>query len=113
MPTTFKFCLDEVSVDESTGLVGVQWHVESTGKQLPFTRGCSMYTVDVKNTNKILKGCEIIYTYSHILINIRIYMYIHKHIYIYIYTYTYIHIHIYTTVLASAFGFAALMYVNY
>ena len=29
--------------------VGVQWHVENDGQPLPFTRGCSIYKVDLES----------------------------------------------------------------
>ena len=45
LPETFQFCLDEVA--DGGEFVGVQWHVENDGQPLPFTRGCSMYKVDL------------------------------------------------------------------
>ena len=46
VPKSFEFKVDEISCDESSSNVGVQWHVESNGRPLPFTRGCSMYRVN-------------------------------------------------------------------
>jgi len=44
LPESFAFIVDEVADGGST--VGVQWHVESNGEPLPFTRGCSVYTAN-------------------------------------------------------------------
>jgi ketosteroid isomerase-like protein len=44
LPRSFTFIVDEVADGGST--VGVQWHVESNGEPLPFTRGCSVYTTN-------------------------------------------------------------------
>jgi ketosteroid isomerase-like protein len=44
LPPTFQFCIDDIADGGSS--VGVQWHVENDGRQLPFTRGCSMYKAD-------------------------------------------------------------------
>ena len=57
LPVSFKFCLDFVSEDVN-GNIGVQWHVENDDKPLPFTRGCSMYKVDLK-TMKITYGFDV------------------------------------------------------
>jgi SnoaL-like domain len=57
LPTSFKFCLDVVSEDKN-GNIGVQWHVENDDKPLPFTRGCSMYKVDMKSL-KITEGFDV------------------------------------------------------
>ena len=57
LPTSFKFCLDVVSEDKN-GNIGVQWHVENDDKPLPFTRGCSMYKVNMK-TLKITEGFDV------------------------------------------------------
>ena len=46
VPKSFEFRIDEISCDEKGGNVGIQWHVESNGTPLPFTRGCSMYRVN-------------------------------------------------------------------
>jgi hypothetical protein len=43
LPGSFEFVIDDVSEDAGRGTVGVKWHVESEGEQLPFTRGCSLY----------------------------------------------------------------------
>lgn len=43
LPTSFEFKVDTLAVDEKNRKVGVQWHVESNGENLPFTRGTSMY----------------------------------------------------------------------
>lgn len=57
LPTSFKFCLDVVSEDKN-GNIGVQWHVENDDKPLPFTRGCSMYKVNMKSL-KITEGFDV------------------------------------------------------
>lgn len=57
LPNSFMFVLDSVS-DDKNGNIGVQWHVESDSRQLPFTRGCSMYKVDLK-TSKIYSGFDV------------------------------------------------------
>ena len=57
LPVSFKFCLDLVSEDVD-GNIGVQWHVENDNKPLPFTRGCSMYKVNLK-TMKITYGFDV------------------------------------------------------
>ena len=57
LPLSFKFCLDVVSEDKN-GNIGVQWHVENDDKPLPFTRGCSMYKVDMKSL-KITSGFDV------------------------------------------------------
>ena len=44
LPDTFQFCLDDIA--DGGNIAGVQWHVENDGKELPFTRGCSMYRAD-------------------------------------------------------------------
>jgi len=56
LPPTFKFVIDEVADGGRT--VGVQWHVENDGQALPFTRGCSMYTVDLES-GKIVSGFDV------------------------------------------------------
>ena len=57
VPKSFEFKVDEISCDEGNGNVGVQWHVESNGKPLPFTRGCSMYRVNKQGL--ITKGFDV------------------------------------------------------
>ncbi|GMH61163.1 hypothetical protein TrRE_jg12706 [Triparma retinervis] len=48
LPPTFSFVVDLLSSSASPGnvTVGVQWHVENEGRDLPFARGCSMYVVE-------------------------------------------------------------------
>lgn len=41
LPESFAFVVDELA--DGGSVVGVQWHVESGGAPLPFTRGCSVY----------------------------------------------------------------------
>lgn len=51
LPHSFQFVVDEYSTgSDSKGkiTIGVQWHVESDGQQLPFTRGTSIYKVNEK-----------------------------------------------------------------
>ena len=56
LPPTFQFCVDEVADGGDT--VGVQWHVENDGEELPFTRGCSMYKADPK-TGLLVSGFDV------------------------------------------------------
>lgn len=56
LPPSFQFCIDEVADGGDT--VGIQWHVESNGNALPFTRGCSLYKADPK-TGKLLSGFDV------------------------------------------------------
>ncbi|KAJ1449644.1 hypothetical protein M885DRAFT_590351 [Pelagophyceae sp. CCMP2097] len=44
LPLSFEFVVDDIADGGAT--VGVQWHVESGGNPLPFTRGCSVYKAD-------------------------------------------------------------------
>ena len=48
LPDSFAFVVDEIS-EGGNNVVGLKWHVESNGKPLPFTRGCSVYTIDQKS----------------------------------------------------------------
>lgn len=57
LPDSFAFVVDVIS-DGGDGNVGVQWHVESEGKQLPFTRGSSMYKVDARS-GQITYGFDV------------------------------------------------------
>lgn len=56
LPTTFRFCIDDIADAGET--IGIQWHVENNGQQLPFTRGCSMYRCDPA-TGKIVSGFDV------------------------------------------------------
>jgi steroid delta-isomerase-like uncharacterized protein len=58
LPSTFRFVVDAIAEDKSTGYVGVQWHVESDTTPLPFTRGSSMYQID-PTTGKITSGFDV------------------------------------------------------
>ncbi len=44
LPSSFQFKIDNLVTSNNGGKVGVLWHVESNGNELPFTRGCSFYT---------------------------------------------------------------------
>lgn len=44
LPSTFSFVIDDIA--DAGDKLGVKWHVENNGKQMPFTRGLSFYTVD-------------------------------------------------------------------
>lgn len=48
VPDSFQFKIDEICEDKNIGKVSVRWHVESNEKELPFTRGLSLYTVNKK-----------------------------------------------------------------
>mmetsp|Transcript_31615 Transcript_31615/g.46883 ORF Transcript_31615/g.46883 Transcript_31615/m.46883 type:complete len:614 (-) Transcript_31615:292-2133(-) len=54
LPETFRFVVDEVVPSDNK--VAVRWHVENNGQQLPFTRGCSFYTLV---SDKIKEGVDI------------------------------------------------------
>ncbi len=56
LPDSFSFVLDDVS--DGGDSIGVRWHVESEGKQLPFTRGTSIYKVDPAS-GKINYGFDV------------------------------------------------------
>lgn len=56
LPPTFEFVIDDLA--DGGDVVGVQWHVESGGAPLPFTRGCSMYRVDPL-TGLITSGFDV------------------------------------------------------
>lgn len=58
LPDSFSFVLDDIADGGDAGTVGVQWHVESDGKPLPFTRGSSMYKVD-RRIGKISYGFDV------------------------------------------------------
>ena len=45
LPSTFSFVIDDIA--DAGDKLGVKWHVENNGEQMPFTRGLSFYTVDV------------------------------------------------------------------
>lgn len=55
MPPTFSFVIDDVA--DGKHKLGVKWHVENAGKPLPFTRGCSFYTID-KSTGLVQTGID-------------------------------------------------------
>lgn len=57
LPSTFSFVIDNVA--DGGDKLGVQWHVENDGKQMPFTRGCSFYTID-KTSGLVQSGIDIV-----------------------------------------------------
>ena len=57
LPSTFSFVIDDVA--DGGDRLGVQWHVENAGEQMPFTRGCSFYSID-KTTGLIQSGIDIV-----------------------------------------------------
>ena len=57
LPSSFLFIIDNLSVAEDKLTVGVQWHLESEGKVLPFTRGASMYVFNAEGY--IIKGFDV------------------------------------------------------
>lgn len=57
LPDSFAFVLDEIS--DGGDVIGVQWHVESEGNQLPFTRGTSIYKLDPSGTGKLFYGFDV------------------------------------------------------
>jgi len=58
LPQSFQFVIDDLAVSNNGEKVGVQWHVENNGEQLPFTRGCSFYTCDL-DTGLIQSGFDV------------------------------------------------------
>jgi ketosteroid isomerase-like protein len=59
LPASFQFVVDDVSSGPPDAVsVGVKWHVESNGNQLPFTRGVSFYTFDA--AGKIKSGMDFV-----------------------------------------------------
>mmetsp|Transcript_8442 Transcript_8442/g.13021 ORF Transcript_8442/g.13021 Transcript_8442/m.13021 type:complete len:617 (-) Transcript_8442:46-1896(-) len=46
LPSTFSFVVDDLADGGET--LGVRWHVENEGKEMPFTRGSSFYRIDKK-----------------------------------------------------------------
>ena len=57
LPDSFAFVLDEIS--DGGDVIGVQWHVESEGNQLPFTRGTSIYKLDPTGSGKLCYGFDV------------------------------------------------------
>ena len=55
MPSTFSFVVDDIA--DSGDRLGVKWHVENNGEQMPFTRGCSFYKID-KATGLVKSGID-------------------------------------------------------
>mmetsp|Transcript_8225 Transcript_8225/g.10118 ORF Transcript_8225/g.10118 Transcript_8225/m.10118 type:complete len:489 (+) Transcript_8225:87-1553(+) len=58
LPPSFSFVLDDIAISSCGTKIGVQWHVENNGEQLPFTRGCSFYTVE-EETGLIKSGFDV------------------------------------------------------
>lgn len=54
MPSSFSFVVDD-KIDAGNNLM-VRWHVESNYEELPYTRGCSCYTIE---NGKIAKGTDL------------------------------------------------------
>lgn len=51
LPTSFKFVIDKISTDNGgSNIIGVQWHVESDGKALPFTRVYNHLKISICNS---------------------------------------------------------------
>ena len=57
-PSTFSFEVDRVIAQTGSKTICIQWHVENNGEALPFTRGCSMYTLGAKD--KIVDGIDFV-----------------------------------------------------
>lgn len=57
LPDSFAFVIDGIAEDVKARSVGVQWHVESEGQVLPFTRGSSFYTFN--SAGLIEKGFDV------------------------------------------------------
>lgn len=62
LPMSFEFVIDDMAVSSPSNnegkKIGVQWHVESNGNELPFTRGCSFYKLD-ETSNLIESGFDV------------------------------------------------------
>jgi len=54
MPSSFSFVVDD-KIDAGNNIM-VRWHVESDSEELPYTRGCSWYTIE---GGKIAKGTDL------------------------------------------------------
>lgn len=54
MPPSFSFVVDD-KIDAGNNIM-VRWHVESDSEELPYTRGCSWYTIE---GGKIAKGTDL------------------------------------------------------
>ena len=54
MPPSFSFIVDD-KIDAGGNLM-LRWHVENGGEELPYTRGCSVYTIE---DGKIAKGTDL------------------------------------------------------
>lgn len=50
--------IDKVSNDLANGNIGVQWHIEMNGIDLPSSRGCSMYSIN--NDGLIREGIDVL-----------------------------------------------------
>ncbi|KAJ7949769.1 Nuclear transport factor 2 (NTF2) family protein [Quillaja saponaria] len=46
--TDLQFFIDDLSTEDSS-TVGVIWHLEWKGKPFPFSKGCSLYWLEVVN----------------------------------------------------------------
>ncbi|KAI2507174.1 hypothetical protein MHU86_7240 [Fragilaria crotonensis] len=57
LPSTFSFVIDDVA--DGGDRLGVRWHVENNGEQMPFTRGCSFYAID-KTSGLVKSGVDIV-----------------------------------------------------
>ena len=58
LPQSFEFVIDDLAISSNGAKIGVQWHVENNGEQLPFTRGCSFYTCD-EESGLIQSGFDV------------------------------------------------------
>ncbi|KAJ9167404.1 hypothetical protein P3X46_022059 [Hevea brasiliensis] len=46
-----RFVIDDISAEDSLA-VGVTWHLDWKGKPFPFSKGCSFYRLEVKNSRR-------------------------------------------------------------
>ena len=59
VPDSFRFVVDDISSGpDDAESIGVKWHVESNGKPLPFTRGCSFYKFN--DCGQICSGFDLV-----------------------------------------------------
>ena len=59
LPESFQFVVDDFSSGaDDAEAIGVKWHVESNGNQLPFTRGCSFYKFNTMG--EICSGFDLV-----------------------------------------------------
>ena len=46
LPSNASLVIEKIAKCSKTGNIGTQWHVEQNGLTIPYTSGCSFYTID-------------------------------------------------------------------